>query len=435
MISVIVHSKRCLIFSYVILCGQLKRKDLAGACGSRQETSRIINELIDSGLLTSKKVLGSRIVRLQMPEAQKVLDEMDDVDRFYKRITEDHHFSMTPAVKGKRKLKRSVFALSCLMHSININEISLKYQKAKDRTKVPIGALIQNDEKRLSKVDPRGHVTESDATEKQICMLLRDIEVQSDGYDQHIRYEDRLKRIDKNAPHFFYSVDVKHYNESKEDPGTLNISSSRAIGHLIGAYNSYSVFYVESEKDAYRDSSERNFRNYIESKFQTVYGKEAYDERRKGSPKGECLIIYDNEEVLVRFVDLMANNNNTKAFPPLFYSKSYALPLFDARLNMMTRQDWKRKLTEQLFTLGQIESAKYIKYEWCDAVIDETPAMELVSMDLNKILDTKRILSTHKDLRLHAVCRPEDSTLIKRLYREEAAQLNIKEINTRTIPE
>lgn len=428
--QVIVNSGRSYLFMCVVLCGQVKRKYLSGCLDSREVSSRTLRELTNTNILATKNFNRSKMVRLNMPQAKEILTQMPAIDAYYTHLTNNHLFKMTPRSLGIRKERTSAISIMMLTEGITLNDISLKRRNGKDRIKIPYKAVLKDMESGISLLDSHGNPIAENETEKNIIRILRDIEVFEEGYSPLAIHTDRIRKIRAGQKYFFSAPEVKRYtiNAGDEIAPTLNINASKTYGHLIGNYNSYAAYYMDSITEKFSDTVERRLRNYIENNFISAYGPDAFDERREVSPSGECIVFYDREEILPAIIDQMMEKERKRITPADLYSRCYALKVMEDKISPLMKEGWREELRRECFTLKQIEDIPLNFFSWCDAITDGMPAIELVSMDIRKIAETRKQLADSPTNTLTVVCRTNQKGLIERAYADVAKQIRFTTI-------
>jgi len=414
----------------VALCGQVKRKYLTDCFDSKAVARRTLQEMVSSGIFIEKEVNRARMIRLNMAHAQNILSVSKELNDHYTKITDGHKFKMSPRAIGRKKERQSRLSMTILTEGMEVNGISLEFKKAGPQENVPLNAMLRKLDPQLSLLDSRGNPKSKDQTEKELIKILKNCEVYPQDYNCLEVYSDRIKKIHPTQNGYMNASEVKrhHLDVANENVPTLNINSSKSYGHIFGEYNSYAVYYIDSPNEKFADAVERRYRQYIENIYLMLYGTERYDLRKEDSPKGECIIYYENEEVIKRLINSHVAKDSKKTSPATVYSKGYCIDISKDNTKQFLLQDWRKTLLRELFTITEIDNNKKENLSWCDAIVDNHPAIELVSKDIVKIIETKKLLLANENNKLMVFCKKEDEEFIKQIYGTTSPQIIIKTI-------
>ena len=86
------------------------------------------------------------------------------------------------------------------------------------------------------------------------------------------------------------------------------------------------------------------------------------------------------------------------------------------------------------FTINEIQSAAKAGVTWCEAIINNKPALSLVYVDLNKVFSVMNILKKSKEIKIIIITKRKQLPILKELFKTYTDQIEYKIIeNHRTI--
>ena len=386
------RSVKSALFLTVALCGEVRRKDLANICGSPITCRRVIGELINEGLLHEAKLASQRVrvLRLKMPKAQEVLEQMPKLAFHYQLVSNGHLFKEFPRSLSERALKMSEACQKMIAGKIQIDGIKLCFELARGRKETCDYVKAEN----ISK-ESRSILS---------ATFIYDDEVSN---NLEASFESTLKDAIDYEPGFIISQLVKKsgYKEAKESI-TNKINASRSVGFLFGNKNAYAVYHGALHETRESGATEERLRHLLQASARSLFGPEAYAEMEKASPRGECLLLGMNEELIKNALD---EGNKLTAI----YSRCYVVK---DNIGMYVEENWKENLLKKLFTTPQIMEAQRTGSWWLDAVVDDVATIELISMDLGKMKLTRDLMLKNDKLTLRIVCEEKDKEMIESLY-------------------
>lgn len=419
--EIIVDDIRAYIIVVIMLCGELDKKILLESSSSAVYSRRAVAALKAIGLVNEKRLRGKTILRLKKPAAWKIMEGIPELKSHYETLTNEHTFKSEPPTAVQRDIQKGCMIYAALNSNMKINLIDLSYLRKRGRHGSPpvsctnlAYVLCKLNDWNQEKIDSLKEIANHIFFEN------------SNGIQTEENYEDVLEKVLPNDVNLFTSQIVKRYRVNKVNSPTLSINASRSLGHIIGRGNSYAIYQIAQEMIKIQIETETRYREYLFSIYQKVYGSIALKEKITHSPQGECVIFCDDIKNIKAYIRLPKTKHSNRKNLLDVYSQSYLVALNDSSsLDLLTRSCWKQELFEELFSVDEIYEAEKKLKGICDAIIGSTPAIELMSMDLNKIERTISILDADPEVEYIIYCTPKQEEVVTELFEDYENQIEI----------
>lgn len=419
------------VFVLLAMCGEIDKKVLLDGIGSPAYGRRAIMSLRDeAGVVTEKNVAGTTLLRLKKPAAWKIMEAFPELQSHYETITNNHQFKTSPPAAVLRDLRKGELILYAINNDINVNLLKIDYLNQRGRKKTLPTFL-----RRISENTQPPLQDKSNKKAEAIQSVMEHIFVSNQ--DKEIRrqnsYGEIVNYMLPNDVYFFSSQEVKRYkNKEQENSPTLSINTSRSFGHIIGRENSYAVYLVSEGLIKLKQETEIRYRDYLENIYRKVYGTIASEDRRNYASKGACILFCPDIESIInhiRYPGRKYKNTNLTTTVCDIYSSCYAVPLNNkTAIQKIIGLDWRNDLLLQIFTEDEIHEAEQKLKGFCDAIVNDTMAIELTSLDIKKIETSLQLLHKSREVTLLIYCEEWQREAIKKIYSPYQPQVEIKTI-------